>query len=260
MNTCKTELHVWHERFKIHSYEIGPTGFASPQSICRFLQEAASNHAAEIGVSGEKMAELEQMWVLAQLSLRMQHYPRWHEDLQIETWTVSKGSNIRGFRDFVLRGDEDRPIGLASTTWLLLNKETKKPTPLPDWLLDIVKPGHNPDIIHPVKETEVVGQPSASHEFVIRASDIDWNMHVNNVCYLEWALELVPVQVRLTKQIIELDITFVAEGVYGSIVQSECFRPDKKSDLYLFRIIEKSSGKVLCRLRMRWQPIDSDNV
>lgn len=254
MNTCKIKSQIWRESFKVHSYEIGPSGFACPQSICRFLQEAASNHASEIGVSGEKLAENEQMWVLSQLSLQMRHYPRWHEVLQIETWTVTKGSNIRGFRDFVLRDDQNQIIGVASTMWLLLDKETKRPLPIPRWLIDIAKPGHSPDFINPVKETEFSGQTVSTQEFIIRASEIDWNMHVNNVCYLEWALELLPAQFRLLNQITDLDISFVAEGIYGSAVTCECFKAENSSEIYLFRISEKSSGKVLCRLRMRWLP------
>ncbi len=254
MTTCNTAPRIWHEDFKIHSYEIGPSGSATPQAMCRFLQEAAGNHAAKLDVSAEEMARREQMWVLSNLSVRMANYPRWHETVHIETWPVFKGSSIRGYRDLIFRNEHGQELGRASSMWLLLNKENRRPLKIPHWLIDVASPGHNVEILHEVKEKHFSGAPQVSQEFVIRASDIDWNMHVNNVCYLEWALEAVPAMFRLQSKITELDISFVGEGKYGNSVIAECFEPSATNLPYLHKIVEKPSGKLLAMLRILWQP------
>jgi acyl-ACP thioesterase len=248
---------IWREDFKIHSYEIGPSGFAIPQAICRFIQEAASNHADKLDVSAQEMARRNQLWVLSNLSLRMQTYPRWHESMSIETWPVTKQSSIRAYRDLTLLDGADQVIGRASTMWLLLNKENRRPLKIPTWLKAFTSPGHEVEILCAVNEKHFDGTATNSQEFVIRASDIDWNMHVNNVCYLEWALEAIPAMFRLHNKISALDISFVAEGRYGNSVIAECFEPQENTLPYLHRIVEKSYGKVLAMLRIVWQPKDN---
>lgn len=243
---------IWEEEFKIHSYEIGASGFATPQSICKFLQEAASNHASALNASAEDMSANQKMWVLSQLGLRMNVYPKWHDSIRIRTWPVSRGSAIKGFRDFELFDSSDQIIGRASTMWLLLNKETKRPLKLPDSLADFVSPGFEFDLIAPVKETEFPPDADVEQEFQIRGSDIDWNMHVNNVCYLEWALEAIPASFRLAYKVSELDMTFLAEGNYGTAISAKCFTLDDDSHTHLHKIAEINSAKTLANLRTMW--------
>jgi acyl-ACP thioesterase len=256
MTTCDPPR-IWREDFKIHSYEIGPSGFASPQAICRFIQEAASNHAARLNVSAEDVARREQMWVLSNLSVRMHTYPRWHQTMRIETWPVLNDSSIRGYRDLTLHDEDDHIIGRASTMWLLLDKANRRPLKIPRWLLDVASPGHDDPILHAVVQKDISGAPQVTQEFVIRASDIDWNMHVNNVCYLEWALEAIPAKFRLQNKVAELDVSFVGEGKYGHSVIVQSFEPQVNNQLYLHKILDQSSGKLLAMLRVFWQPKDS---
>ena len=253
MKTCDL-TRVWSEEFKVHSYEMGPSGFASPQTKCQFLKEAANNHAEKLGYSFEELDRLEQMWVLSQMSLRMARYPRGRETVQIETWPVSKQSNIRGYRDFTLLNSTGEILGRASTMWLLLKQDNRKPLKLPEELLDLCSLGHSYDFLNPPKDSNFEDSPETVQEFVIRASDIDWNMHVNNVCYLEWSLEAIPAIFRLKNKLTELDMSFLGEGKYGSSVLAECFKPAEQYHLYLHRIKDKSSGKILAQLRTRWEP------
>jgi medium-chain acyl-[acyl-carrier-protein] hydrolase len=243
---------IWEEDFKIHSYEIGASGYASPQSICKFLQEAASNHAAALDVSAEEMSENQRMWVLSQLGVRMKVYPRWHDTIHIRTWPVTRGSLVKGFRDFELRNGSGEIIGHASTMWLLLNKESKRPMKLPNSLPDLASPPLEMDLINPVKVDQFPQSPELEQEFQIRGSDIDWNMHVNNVCYLEWALEAIPAPLRLTHMLNELDISFLAEGKYGSAIAAQCFKVPDADQTRIHRIIEKTSNKTLATLRTKW--------
>jgi medium-chain acyl-[acyl-carrier-protein] hydrolase len=243
------DLRLWREEFKIHSYEIGPSGYVTPQSICRFLQEVASNHALAIGVSGDAQKNT---WVLSQLSLRMSRYPRWHQSMTIETWPVLKlPIGVRGHRDFILRDQGGREIGKASTVWLLLDEKTRRPTRMPLGLKEFASEGHAENILRAVKEDEMDGVMNAL-DFRIRGSDIDWNLHVNNVCYLEWALETVPAEFRLQNMVTELDISFVAEGKYGNEVISERFPTGEGTDSFFHRISEKTSRKPLGLLRTTW--------
>jgi acyl-ACP thioesterase len=232
---------------------MGPSGYASPQAICRYLQEAAGNHAVKLGFTSEAMTQHGQMWVLSQLSLRMSSYPRGQERILIETWPVYRGSTVRGYRSFTLRDCQGNILGLASSMWLLLNKETRRPLRLPATLAEFVSPGHEPEFLHAPASADFSGAPQAMREFEIRGSDIDWNLHVNNVSYLEWALETLPAEMRLRNKIVELDISFLAEGKYGSSIEAECFAVANEDATFLHKIVERENKQTLALLRTRWQ-------
>ena len=42
------------DRFKIRAYEVGPDGRVNIQSVCNYLQDAASNHAFRMGVAVDR--------------------------------------------------------------------------------------------------------------------------------------------------------------------------------------------------------------
>jgi medium-chain acyl-[acyl-carrier-protein] hydrolase len=176
--------------------------------------------------------------------------------MHIETWPLLRnGSTIRGYRDFNLRDEPGELLGEACSLWLLLSKETRKPVKLPDWMIEASNESDKADFLSPVHENEFIGSPTRTHEIEIRASDIDWNLHVNNVCYLEWALETLPHMFRVENKVTQLDITYVAEGNYGMVILSEYFEPQSPSpDVHYHRIVEKSSGAVLAMLRLSWSP------
>lgn len=246
---------IWEEKFKVHSYEIGASGFASPQSICKFLQEAASNHAADLQVAAEDLATQDCMWVLSQLSLQMTEYPKWHDSILLRTWPVQKESALKGFRDFEIMNNNGDLIGRASTMWLMLNSKSKRPLRLPKSLARFVSPGFEDELLsHSPKNSDFPEGCDLEQEFRIRASDIDWNLHVNNVSYLEWALEAIPAEFRLRNFVAELAIAFLAEGKYGSNIVAQCFKTQSDFSSNLHKIIEKSEDKPLALLRTKWTP------
>ncbi|MDR3613420.1 MAG: thioesterase [Candidatus Obscuribacterales bacterium] len=244
---------LWQETFKIHSYEAGPSSFATPQSLCRFLQEAASNHADKLGVSGEAISTIGQMWVLSQLSLRMSEYPKWHDSLSIKTWPTKRTTQLRAYRDFALFDDTSRETGKASSMWLLLDKESRRPQKIQSYLNQYTSEGHSPDMLNSIEKELFDKQNSeiSSRIFKVRASDIDYNFHVNNVCYLEWALEAILPEVRLRNFMSEFDVHFMREAKIFTKVTSECRLVDHKNNVFVHRISDPDEN-VLALMRTTW--------
>jgi medium-chain acyl-[acyl-carrier-protein] hydrolase len=254
LSTIESFPRVWREQFKVRSYDIGPSKLITPHTVCQYLQEAASNHADLLGLSAERLAELDQMWVLSHLSLKILRYPSWRETLVVQTWPVTNSSFLRAYRDFKIHNDQGEYIGCASTKWLLLNQETRKPVKLPAWLPSITSAGLEPAILNDVKEIPAGSAATRVQSFAVRASDIDWNVHVNNVRYLDWAMESIPLELQLQYRVEELNIDFIGEGKFGDTVASEYFPAADSDPSGLHRILDQSSGKVLARLRIRWRP------
>jgi len=84
---------------------------------------------------------------------------------------------------------------------------------------------------------------------------LDWNRHVNNAVYIQWALESVPPDLLMSRRPMELEVSYRAEAFYGDEVLSAAQRvPEGESAeaAFLHQILNAATGVELARLRTRW--------
>ena len=86
---------------------------------------------------------------------------------------------------------------------------------------------------------------TSSVEIRVRQSDLDFNDHVNNVHYVEWMLETMPLGTGPA----EMDVVFRAAAKAGDALMSECFRGEGRT-LHLIR--RPADGLVLATAAMVW--------
>jgi medium-chain acyl-[acyl-carrier-protein] hydrolase len=68
----------------------------------------------------------------------------------------------------------------------------------------------------------------------VRWRDLDANGHANNVSYLEWLLDPVPVTVREQSSLVSVDVEFRAEALLSEPVTSVA-EPDQSMSRVAFR-------------------------
>ena len=74
------------ETFRVRCRETDRNGLLKLSSWFDFLQEAAANHAAQLGVGLEALSERGLLWVLSRLHLSIRRYPAIGESVTVETW------------------------------------------------------------------------------------------------------------------------------------------------------------------------------
>ena len=84
----------------------------------------------------------------------------------------------------------------------------------------------------------------------VRQSDLDVNRHVNNVCYLDWALEAVPTTFREANRLTEIDLAFKAESVFGDTILSTVGHGEHGTLEH--QLARESDGRVLAWVRTWW--------
>jgi medium-chain acyl-[acyl-carrier-protein] hydrolase len=250
---------VWRESFTIHTYEVDAGGRASIQSLCAFLQEAAGRNADQLGVTVPQLMPHGLTWVLSRLLVRVYTYPLWWEKLVVDTWPVGF-HRLFALRDWrIFRGDE--LLGEATSAWLMVDVERRKP----------VRPqshGSWAGRIHPERAIPVTlnkldePQPSATrgtlHEerFTVRYRDLDMNGHANNISYVDWLLECLPLELRRTHGVRELELNFLSEMGVGEVVLSRATTVEaadpKASAEFVHTLARLSDEQVVARARTRW--------
>jgi acyl-ACP thioesterase len=173
------------------------------------FEETAFTHCEDTGQSVYELRDKGFGWVLLHGSFRMRHYPTYREAFTVETRLVA-ARRFYGLREFVVRDETGAVIGASDSVWAFYDVERRRPAPIHDWIL---RAWHHDPSVPLMREKPDFDPPGAdridpARSYNVRISDIDTNGHVNNVNYLEWALEAVPLNVHE-----DYTLAFV-EGVY----------------------------------------------
>ena len=88
--------------------------------------------------------------------------------------------------------------------------------------------------------------------FQVRYSDIDTNMHVNNVKYVAWALETVPKDVVLNCELKNIKVTYEKETTYGETIKVSTEVIRKENIIICRHKIINEEGTELTLLESTW--------
>ena len=240
---------IHQEKFTVRSYEMDVQGVASVPAICNYLQEVAGNHATELGVAVDHLFKKNMTWVLSRLHIQVFRFPFWREEIKIETWPSGRQRKF-ATRDFLIFDQKHNILVKATSSWMIIDLKTQKPIVMPEFMDEIRLPDRQRAIDDSFPKMTLPKNPNLERQFDVRLGDLDINQHVNNVKYIEWALESVPLDIWKAKILASLEISFRAETKHGEriIIQTE-----QNEDIFLHRVISEDDQRDLAVLKSTWR-------
>jgi medium-chain acyl-[acyl-carrier-protein] hydrolase len=250
----RSAVGIWTEDHVVRSYEVDPRGRLTVVSFCNYLQEAAANHAHALGVSIHHLIPQNVTWVLSRLALRIHSCPGWGETIRVQTWP-SGSQGPFSLRDFRLTGGNGRPLGESVTAWLLIDAKTRLPlrrVPYVSERLPRVKAEHPLD--SDLGKLPLLDGHDHEKAFYVRRGDLDINRHVNNVCYIEWVMESLSVDLHDRAVLTDLEVQYIAEAFSGDRVLARCRKLNGKGLSFLHAVFREGDNQELLRAKTTWEP------
>lgn len=246
----------WVEHFHITSLLVNPMGRLGLYGLLNLLQETAWMHAENLGFGMQDMEKDGLFWVLTRQTLSMQQWPPFGEDIQVQTWLrPPEGAFVS--REFTVLNQQGQEIGLCSTSWLALDRQSKKILPaqnLRPWerLTNSRSTGLIPEKI------PVQGTYEKIAKYRVRNSDLDINQHVNNTKYAQWILDAVPYDLHKTLKLNSYSVNFLSETHLGDEVEvhRSCQAPTPETSsagTTSYQGLRVGDGKVLFTAELGWE-------
>lgn len=241
---------VYNCDYQVRSYEVDSAGLVRPLTLLNFLQDAAGEHAARLGVSVPVLFRKKLTWVLSRYHVRFHSFLPPHSTVRLTTWPSGREGRF-ALRDFELFDTDGNAVATATSSWMLISLESRRPVRLDEHLPDL--PTHPRRVV----EDDFASLPTlAEHDcelpFRVRFSDLDINRHVNNTVYVDWALETRPSELIGKFRPAAVEVSYRGEANYGDRVLSRAKQLDTTTSLH--QLLRESDGRELTRLRITWQP------
>ncbi len=212
------EHNVAHSQFTTYSYETDSFFDARLAFYFQIVQEAAGNHSAVRGCSIPTLQQEGKTWVITRSKIEVHRYSRWPEQVIVETWAQEP---IRLHLPRVVRSFDEggEPIFTAKTYWALIDLERGRPI-RPTTLVERI--GLPPSemqidlsLTHRLTYDDSHCTTLVSYKPKIQYLDTDSNQHVNNISYLNWALESLPSEFRNRAKVAQADVSWIRQTYSG---------------------------------------------
>ena len=226
--------------YTITCYEADANQLMRPTAMLELMQEAANVNASTLGFGYDEMMNSNTAWVLSRIHVKFNNTPKWRDEVNLKTW--HKGvSKLFYLRDFILSDKEGTPMVLATTSWLIIDMNTRRLVRNSDLAL-------NNTAIHAIETpadkvvVPVDIEPELVRKHPVTWSEIDTNGHVNNVKYAVWAIDAVKQEDIKERPLKELLINYDAEVMPGDVVKISRVRQEAEEGI-VYYITGKVSDK-----------------
>ena len=226
--------------YTITCYEADANQLMRPTAMLDLMQEAANVNASTLGFGYDEMMNSNTAWVLSRIHVKFNNTPKWRDEVNLKTW--HKGvSKLFYLRDFILSDKEGNPMILATTSWLIIDMNTRRLVRNSDLAL-------NDTAMHAIETpadkvvVPVDIEPELVRKHPVTWSEIDTNGHVNNVKYAVWAIDAVKPEDIKERPLKELLINYDAEVMPGDVVKISRVRQESEEGV-VYYITGKVSDK-----------------
>ena len=238
----RTHKHTYH----LTAGECDATGSLPLPLLVERLIEVATEHANMLGIGYDRLKLSGISWVLSRMSVEMSRYPAINDTYSITTWIESFNHRFSE-RNMCITDAQGHIIGYARTVWAAIDFRRRSMADLPQ---DVSLPvGQYPCPINKMPRMFPISQECAEFEYTFRYCDLDFNRHVNTVCYIELILNRWSLADYDARIISRFDIMFSKECHFMESVNVRTLQTEPVSECELIRGDER-----VVAARITWAP------
>ena len=218
----------------IPCYDTDASWRLKPASFMNLAQEAAGQHAVHLGFGYDDLIVTNTAWILSRVHIEFVDTPKWRDEVILTTW--HKGLNrLFYLRDFILTDKDGRERVKATTSWLVLNLETRRLVRDPNLMEDGTVCTENV-IETPADKVVMPKDVEAEHvmDHLVAYSDVDMLGHTNNAMYMQWAMDAVDYETASSMPVKQVTINFNHETKAGECVSIYRAAIQKEDGLHVY--------------------------
>lgn len=160
-------------------------------ALMNYFQDSSTFQSELLGVGSAYMAENNLVWVLSSWQIVVSRYPALCEEVEIGTLPYAfKG--CFGYRNFFMKTVEGEMLAQANSLWTLLNLKEQTMAHPSDKMKQAYALGERLPMEYADRKIAVPGEGVQEEPILVRKHHLDTNNHVNNVQFVDMAMNSLP--------------------------------------------------------------------
>ena len=240
--------------YEVHYYETNYRLECKISSIINYFCDIGSKQSEELGVGIDYLTERRLAYVFYRYDIKVNRYPKYGEKIKVVTMAKSF-KKFYASRAYEIYDENNEKIVDGEGIFLLINIDRRRAVRIPEdqYIAYGVDIENCPDI--KVTKLEKLTKEMNKNNFKVRYGDIDSNMHVHNVKYVEWAVESLPLEIVSNYELKELSVVFEKECRYGAEVIASYEIRENEDGVEILHKIADTEGKELTVLISKWKKL-----
>lgn len=240
------------KEYEINYYDVDFNLNCKLSSIVNFLCDIGCAQSESLGETIEHLMENKCAWVFYKYDIHVNRFPKYREKISVETEAVGF-NRFYAYRKYTITGENNEVLVNAYALFFLIDFEKRRPKRITKEQQDLYSGGEELPKNIDMEEVRDIDAEDHAKEFNIRYSDIDSNGHVNNVKYMEWAIESVPEEVIKDYTLKQIKVTFEKETSYGDKVHVAAKIIKEDEDIITVHTIGSIDKNIqLSKVEIKW--------
>lgn len=181
---------LWEKEYYLRASDFDKFNQIKPSAVLDLFQDAAGQHAVEIGVGFEEMIKRSYLWVLTKVKFKIISQPKSYQKVKIKTWPLAP-NRLNYRREYCIENESGERLIVGSSEWVVIHSEKRRFLSVPD--LYPFTDGFHEEMMFEGKLGKISGFQTEETPYKINAgfSELDVNNHVNNTKYANYVLDAI---------------------------------------------------------------------
>lgn len=243
---------VFSKKYEINYHDVDMNLKCKLSSIINYICDVGTRQSESIGGGMEYCKKNNCAWVFYKYDIKMYRYPKFEETISLTTQAIGF-KKFYGLRKYEIKDSQGTLIGEALALFFLIDIDKRRPMRIQKEQYEFYGVDNDLENNISMEDIEKVKEEEFIKEFQIRYSDIDSNNHVNNVKYIEWAIEAVPLEIIKGYELKRIKVLFSKETTYGKTITSTAtIRQVEDNNLKTYHKIKNDEGIEITFLEADW--------
>lgn len=214
---------LWEKEYYLRASDFDKYNRIKPSAVLELFQDAAGQHALELGVGFDAMIERSYLWAITRIKFKIISGPKSYQKVIIKTWPLAP-NRLSYRREYCIENELGEKLIVGSSEWVVMHSE--KRCLIADPNVYPFTDGFHTELMFEDKLSKIHDFEATDTPRIVNAgfSELDVNNHVNNTKYANFVIDaIVPTendiletfQIDYRKEVLEgtsLQIYYAREG------------------------------------------------
>lgn len=244
---------IFKKDYKINIFNVDSHHRCKFSSLVDFLWDIVISQSDYLGETKEGFVHNQCIWVLLKYDITIYEYPKFKDTITVDTKVLGT-KKFYGYRQNTIKNSEGKIIGEVFSTAILIDFENRRPMRISSDQGEIYGLNGELNEVPPLDDIPKIKKEDYLKDYPVRYSDINSNGHVNNVKYMEMAIDTLPRSILNEYKIFNIKVLFKKETTDGDTlhIASEVI-DDGNNHLTPLHNITSKDGKLLTKLQFTWK-------